>query len=68
MEEQSVSRELMTLPGGDSRLGADLGHHSPCLHRSPTLCPPLLPTGLVLKNQIAEICPPSIRSLLLLDV
>lgn len=57
----------MALPGGDSRLRADRGHHSPCLHTSPTLCPLLLPGGLVLRNQIAEICSPPLRSFLLLD-
>lgn len=66
MEEQGVSQELMTLPGGDSGLRAGLGHHSPCLGGSPTLCPSLLPAGQMLKNQIAEMCSPP-RSFLLLD-
>lgn len=56
---------MMALPGGDSRLWANAGHHSPCLCRSPALCPSLLPAGQVLRNQIAEIC--SLRSFLLLD-
>ena len=67
MEEQGVSQELMTLPGGDSRPRASPGHHSPCLGGSPTLCPSLLPAGEMLKNQIAEMCSPPPRSFLLLD-
>lgn len=66
MEEQGVSQELMTLPGGDSRPRAGPGRHSPCLGGRPTVCPSLLPAGQRLKNQIAEMCPPP-RSFLLLD-
>lgn len=67
MEEQGVSRELMALPGGDSRLRAYPGHHSPCLRGSPPLCPSLLPAGQMLESQIAEMCSSPPGSFLLLD-
>lgn len=65
--EQGVSQELITLPGGEGRLRASLGHHSSGLRGSPTRCPPQPPAGQMLKNHIAEVGSPPARSCLLMD-